>query len=158
MTPLQTKLKRMTTANWRHVSLAYLYLIWAGWRLFVRKEKLDRWGMNGERPRTGRLLTEDERLILARQARWVSVAARHPVSWARCLQRSLALCLWLERQDLQPDLKIGVRKDGVVLEAHAWVEYSGEVLNDRPDVSREFAPLTGANMASTAARWAVKGR
>ena len=51
----------------------------------------------------------------------------------------------MESKGIRPELKIGVRKNGVALVAHAWVEYHGEVLNDSLDRSQEFAPLTGAN-------------
>jgi hypothetical protein len=37
------------------------------------------------------------------------------------------------------ELRIGVRKSAGALEAHAWVEYQGLVLNDRDDVCQRFA-------------------
>ncbi len=90
---------------------------------------------------------------MLRRARLVAVAARNPKPWALCLQQSLALCLWLARQGIQLELKIGVRQEGAELDAHAWVEYCGEVLNDSPHVSGQFAPLTGTNIGGAEARW-----
>ncbi len=71
----------------------------------------------------------------------VQIAARRGLYRANCLQQSL--CLWwiLQRQGISTDLRIGVRK-GEQLDAHAWVEYRGTVLNDRPDIAQEFSPFT----------------
>ena len=145
MSTILGKVKRVAPADWWGLNVAYLHLVWAGWRLFVRKEKLDRWVVDGPRFRDRKPLTPEERRDVLGRARLVSAAARFPMPWARCLQQSLALCLWLTRQGLQPELKIGVRRMGTDFEAHAWVEYCGEVLNAGQDVSKAFAPLTDAS-------------
>ena len=157
MSTILSKLVKLTPAHWWGLSVASLYLLLAGWRLFVLKHNLDRWAVTGSRHRVSRPVTETERAAFARRARWVNAVARHPLPWARCLQRSLALCLWLEREGFQPQLRIGVRKEGVALEAHAWVEYSGEVLNDTQDVSQEFAPLTGSSIGLPESSWERDG-
>ena len=59
-----------------------------------------------------------------------------------CLDRSLLLWWVLRRRGMVADLRIGVRRgeaDG--LEAHAWLEFGGQVLNDRPDVATQYAPF-----------------
>jgi hypothetical protein len=38
-------------------------------------------------------------------------------------------------------LRIGIRKHGDRLEAHAWVELHGAVLNDTRNVGERFAPF-----------------
>jgi hypothetical protein len=38
-------------------------------------------------------------------------------------------------------LRIGVRLSEGKLDAHAWVEHTGIPINDRPDVSTDFAPF-----------------
>ena len=157
MSTILNKLTRLTPAHWWGLSIAGLYLLLAGWRLFVLKQKLDRWTGNGSRHGVRKPVTDTDRVVLARRARWVNAVARHPRPWARCLQRSLAFCLWLEREGFQPDLRIGVRKEGVRLEAHAWVEYCGEVLNDTQDVSQEFAPLTGSSIGLPEYSWKRDG-
>ncbi len=151
------KVFRLTPGDWWGLSVAYLHLLRAGWRIFVLKENLERWAINGAGPWGRKPLTPEERSTLRRRARWVNAVARHPIPWARCLQRSLALCLWLEREGFQPELRIGVRMEGVDLEAHAWVEYCGEVLNDTPDVSKEFAPLTGSSIGWPETGWERDG-
>ena len=80
------------------------------------------------------------------EAVWsIEVAHRHPFKWARCLQVSLALVWWLESKGIETRLKIGVRKDGAELKAHAWVEYGGRVLNDRQRTPLVFVPLAPAS-------------
>jgi Transglutaminase-like superfamily len=87
-----------------------------------------------------------------RYARWLESAARHHVVNAHCLHRSLVLHHWLRREGLPSELRIGVRKEGDALKAHAWVELQGEVVNDRrADVAR-FVPLARLPEKSPASR------
>lgn len=63
---------------------------------------------------------------------------RHWPFPASCLERSLALQSVLRRRGYSAALKIGLsRKDGR-LEAHAWLEREGEVLNDEAGVARRW--------------------
>jgi hypothetical protein len=61
-----------------------------------------------------------------------------------CLQRSLALIWLLRRHGVSGDLKIGVRKDGPSLLAHAWVEANGQHLNDSAAHCSQFLQLHDA--------------
>lgn len=63
---------------------------------------------------------------------------------ANCLCRSLVLLKRMQREGLPGELKIGVPKNRKarppsVLDAHAWVEYRGSVVNDHVDVSSSHA-------------------
>ena len=139
------KLIGLQSNDYREILISYGFLFSAGWRIFVRKENVDRWAVNQPSPSATQALTQARRDALTRQARWINATARHPIPWARCLQRSVALCPWMESKGIRPELKIGVRKNGDSLVAHAWVEYHGQVLNDSLDRLQEFAPLTGGN-------------
>jgi|SRR5882672_5071708 len=56
-----------------------------------------------------------------------------------CLERSLAL-LWLfQLNSVECELHIGGRKSQGRFEAHAWVEWDGQVLNDSTDVHKHYA-------------------
>lgn len=83
-----------------------------------------------------------------RQARHLAAlvcgASRRALASPSCLHRSLTLWWLLRRQGLPGDLRIGVRTKDRSLEAHAWVEYRGEVLNDRPDVGTTYTPFEQA--------------
>jgi hypothetical protein len=72
-------------------------------------------------------------------ARIVEIAARHGLYKASCLPKSLTLWRLLRRRDIDSDLRIGVRKEAGVFEAHAWVEICGQPLNDGSDVHKRFA-------------------
>lgn len=63
-----------------------------------------------------------------RAARLVTVAARYV--GGTCLAQAIVLCFLLDRRGAPAHLKIGVRKDGEALEAHAWVEVAGVALPD----------------------------
>lgn len=91
----------------------------------------------------------DESLARARRiAKMVNLAARLSPYKANCLKRSL--CLWwlLRRRQIDSELKIGVRKGETGLEAHAWVEIAGVVLNDSVGFVRTFTPFAGDVMAA----------
>lgn len=77
-------------------------------------------------------------------ARMVSIASRYGFYRPNCLQRSLVLWWLLRTQGVEGDLRIGVRKQEGRFEAHAWVEYEGEILNDRKDIHQYFAAFSGA--------------
>lgn len=77
-------------------------------------------------------------------ARMVRVASHHGIYQPNCLQKSLVLWWLLQDKGIKSNLRIGVRKQEGGLEAHAWVEHQGDVLNDRSDVSQHFAPFASA--------------
>ncbi len=139
MLPQARRLASLRPQDWLGLAQAYRYLLMAGWQLHVRHRRLSRWLVEAA---PGPLPAGPEAAPLADFAAWcVGAAARWPFRWARCLQRSLALCLWLEACGLSPVLRIGVRKDGDRLDAHAWVECQGRVINDGPMVEQEFTLL-----------------
>ena len=77
-------------------------------------------------------------------ARIVAMGSRHTPADTSCLHRSLALWWLLGRRQLDSRLKMGARHTGGKLDAHAWVEHAGIVINDDPDVARQYTPLEWA--------------
>jgi hypothetical protein len=71
-------------------------------------------------------------------ARLVALAVRRGPYRASCLERSVVLWWLLARQGIRADLRVGVRQGPGQLEAHAWVELAGEVLNDREEVGQLY--------------------
>jgi len=145
-----TKIRRILTvrpSDAGSIARAYYYLAVAGWRLFIRRENLGRWLLSpSEQP----LLPPVDEARMRNAALWTNRAARIPLPIARCLQRSLALCLWLERDGYRPALQVGARREGGQFDAHAWVEYRGQVLNDREYVKTLFPRLSStASMTMT---------
>jgi hypothetical protein len=76
-------------------------------------------------------------------ARLVRAAAGYALWRPTCLPQSLVLWWLLRRQGIYADLRLGVIPKAGRLEAHAWVEFQGTVLNDRDDVYLRFAPFQG---------------
>lgn len=76
---------------------------------------------------------------IIRIATLVNIAAGQSLIPATCLTRSLLLGWMLRRKGVSSQLRIGVRITQGNLDAHAWVEYAGVPINDRPDVGDEFA-------------------
>lgn len=74
----------------------------------------------------------------------VRAAGRHGPTGYSCLRESLVLWHLLRRSGIRSQLRIGVRKDGGNLDAHAWVECQGLVLNDNDDVHVRYAAFENA--------------
>jgi hypothetical protein len=60
---------------------------------------------------------------------------------ATCLEQSLVLCWMLRRRGMNPELRIGARKEASRFEAHAWVELNGTVLDAGGAEHLHFAPF-----------------
>lgn len=71
-------------------------------------------------------------------ARLAALAGRRGPIAANCLPQSLLVYWLLRRRSLAPELKIGVRKQDVALDAHAWVELQGQSLDP---VQATFQPF-----------------
>ncbi len=134
------RLLKLTPADWLGLLTAMRYLLIAGWALKTRRAHVAQRLTQIEPPAPASGSSGDNEFP-QRAARYIDLASRHPVRWARCLQRSLALCLWLEARGYSSAIRIGVRMTGSGLEAHAWVEYRGGVLNDSEVVESTFPRL-----------------
>lgn len=82
--------------------------------------------------------------------RAVDVAARHHLYSMSCLPRALALRSLLAEEGVATDLRIGVRKEGAALTAHAWVEQEGVPVGEIPAIAERFAPLARTKVAEGA--------
>jgi Transglutaminase-like superfamily len=71
--------------------------------------------------------------------RAVAVAAALYPARARCLEQSLALYYILRRQGFAARYCQGVQP--YPFQAHAWIEYGNEVINDVPEHAEQFARL-----------------
>jgi hypothetical protein len=131
---------RFGRSDYRGLATAVCYLVIAGWEVYVRRIDLSPW-LGTPEPDSVAPVGAVPADFPSAAARYLDIASRHPFRWARCLQRSLALCLWLDARGFRPALKIGVRKEGARLKAHAWVEEGGRIINDTAEVQVQFATL-----------------
>jgi hypothetical protein len=69
----------------------------------------------------------------------VTVAARHGLLQPSCLRQSLLIWWLLRRKGIPTDLRIGVKKQGVQLYAHAWIRLGNEIINDSVEVECNFS-------------------
>jgi hypothetical protein len=93
---------------------------------------------------TARPVEIEELRRAQRYAHLIEMVARHHTVPARCLHRSLVLHHWLRAEGLPSELRIGVRKDGGDLKAHAWVDLGGWTLGDPPGAVDRFTTLSAA--------------
>lgn len=73
----------------------------------------------------------------------VRIAALRGLVRGNCLAQSLTIWWLLRRQGIPAELRIGVRKRWGRLEAHAWTEHQGRVLNDDVDIAGRYSPFDG---------------
>ncbi|MBZ5502180.1 MAG: lasso peptide biosynthesis B2 protein [Acidobacteriia bacterium] len=91
-------------------------------------------------PRDGQACGADRaRQWTAKLVRAAASVERNFPLQPNCLERSLALWWTLRRNGIPAELHIGGRKSDRGFEAHAWVEWNGEVLNDSADVHQHYA-------------------
>lgn len=77
-------------------------------------------------------------------AHLVNSADRHGWIHCSCLAKSLTLWWLLERQGIASHLRIGIRKENEIFEAHAWVERDGIALNEPEEHHRHYAAFDSA--------------
>jgi hypothetical protein len=63
-----------------------------------------------------------------RNAELLLIAGRRGLISATCLRQSVLLEYWLKRRGLAAEIKIGVRREQDLFDAHAWVELNGVAL------------------------------
>jgi len=69
----------------------------------------------------------------------INAAANHHLRKPTCLRRSLTLKRMLQRRRIPTDLRIGIRKNSSQIDAHAWIEHAGIVVNDSPDIATSYS-------------------
>jgi hypothetical protein len=141
MNHLNTKLAKFNALSWPErrtllAAMAWLPLFWIGLHVLGLR-RFQAWQQR-DNPPTESALTQDE---IVRIATLVNIAARHVPFPATCLTRSLLLRWMLQRRGVASQLRIGVRMNQGILDAHAWVEYAGNPINDRLDVGEQFTPF-----------------
>jgi len=72
--------------------------------------------------------------------RLVRIAARRHLYPMTCLRRSLVLQWLLRRAGIPAELKLGVRREGDGIAAHAWIEYLGQPVGE-PEGIEQYARL-----------------
>ena len=90
--------------------------------------KTRRWLEHYSRTDRARMPTPGEFSAAMDLAQLAAIAGRHGPIRATCLRQSLLVYWLLRRRGLMPELKIGVRKQELVVDAHAWVELAGQAL------------------------------
>lgn len=124
--------------------------------VFVRLFGVGRWKRAGEeRERADGELegSNSTQVNEARAAaRMIEAASRHGITRGNCLSKSMALWWLLRRKGINAEPRIGARRAGEGLEAHAWVELGGAILNDEDEVRESFATFEGLLASRVAAR------
>jgi hypothetical protein len=77
--------------------------------------------------------------LVGKTCRMVRAAAHYGIGQPTCLVESLTLWYLLQKQNVPANLRIGVRKSSERFEAHAWVEYDGDALNQAEEQHQHYA-------------------
>jgi hypothetical protein len=143
--PLPEKWRRFRKRPWDERvlilrAMALLPLTEVGLRCFGFqrwKELIEKFSLSARGARTLPLPVQRE--LAGRAVRAVRSVELHGPATPNCLERSMTLWWLLRRDGIEGELHIGARKEGEKFQAHAWVELSGEVLNDSPEVHNHYA-------------------
>jgi hypothetical protein len=84
-------------------------------------------------------MTGDAATTIRSALRAVDLASRHGVYSGTCLSRSLLLWWLLLRCGLESELRFGAQVTDGKLDAHAWVEFAGQPLNEDESVRWRYA-------------------
>ncbi len=95
-------------------------------------------------PTTSRLDSNSLNKQIALTAHMVNAADRHGLVHPSCLPKSLTLWCLLGQQGIASQLRVGIRKEGGKLEAHAWVEREGIALNEPEERHHHYAAFDAA--------------
>ena len=143
---LARKLASLSARQWRDLARAQWSLIVAQLRLRTRAKGalVERWTVDAERP------AADIRQL--QRAQEIGDAVRrvglYGVTRPQCLARSLAICELLQAERIPGAIiRIGVRPQDTRLDAHAWVEYAGEIIGDSRAHVRRFELMASAHGA-----------
>lgn len=134
--------------QWQRLAGAVWYLLKARWTTDVSKELLGSGHTSDSSNYSSPPLTRRQIRTIRRDVRIIELISGFPFRWAFCLQKSRALLWMLKHRGIEACLRIGVRKSGDMLFAHAWVEYDGIVLNDSKDTPGDFSILLPAAYSS----------
>ena len=86
--------------------------------------------------------TEQTRANVRRAAQMVATACRQYPFRSDCLPRTIVLWSLLRHRGIDGNVRIGVRSDTQgEFQAHAWLEWNGEVINDAGDVAEQYLPF-----------------
>lgn len=99
------------------------------------------WMEAGPRPASGRKPSPEELAVAHGLAAAVERAAGFRFYRVPCLSRALLLRRMLSARGIPALLRIGVRRDGGRLHAHAWVVCGGEALDPDAAVEERFSGL-----------------
>ncbi len=79
--------------------------------------------------------------LVHKTCRMVRAAEQYGFTRPTCLEESLVLWYILGQQNINSRIRVGVRRQAGKFEAHAWVEYEGEALNQPEELHRHYAPF-----------------
>ena len=148
------RFRRLSKSERRDLVRGFVLIPWAA--VYVRLfgvRKLERAAGENAESNTGAGRSEIGQHAEARAAaRMIEAASRNGIARGNCLSKSVALWWLLKRKGIRGVLRIGARKAGRELEAHAWVELDGQILNDADDVRDSYAAFDGPMTSRAAAR------
>ena len=141
-------LRRFSALGWRAQTLflrAVVMLPLVGLSLKLRGFKATRATLHKTvSPATPQIASDSLNKQIGLTAHMVNAADRHGLVHPSCLVKSLTLWWLLGQQGIASEFRIGVRKEGGTLEAHAWVERDRVALNEPEERHHHYAAFDAA--------------
>jgi hypothetical protein len=86
-------------------------------------------------------LTDEQAIITDRYTTIFNIIKQRSSLKGRCLSQSLAMRSLLQKKGIRTELKIGVIMLPNAIQAHAWLEKDGFILNDHPAIISQYTSL-----------------
>lgn len=120
---------------------AWLLLFWVelGLRRFSYT-RVSQW-FTPKQDRTYTTESKDATQQIKRIWQLVDMASRNHILTITCLRRSLVAQRLISKQGIPVELHFGVKKDNGRIQAHAWLEYQGQVIGDPEQLTQAYEPL-----------------
>lgn len=122
-------------------------LIFVGFRVagVSRTQRyLRRWAMSGSPDNEASRSSPETQAVILSAQRAQSLVKRLAGLEGSCLQRSLTLWTLLLKRGVCADLKVGYRSQYGAIEAHAWLEHQGLLINESLAVASTYVTSTEA--------------
>ena len=138
---------KLSWCEWKLFLQAWFLLLAVDWGLrLLPFPRVQGWAAGGKR-RAAYSHDGDPAPLIYQVSEQVSRAARNNLYPMSCLRRSLVLQRILRGQGVAAELRIGVRKEGERLEAHAWVEVEGKAVGEVEEIAVTYPPLSEVERA-----------
>ncbi len=121
-------IRRFSISDWIIVFISILFLPLIALSLKAKGYKWTKAQLEKKLPNCYSMNSnnEEEKVVVNRISKLVTISAKYGPYRANCLKRALATWWLLARRGIESDLCVGVNTQKQAFSAHAWIEFEGD--------------------------------